>query len=646
MLRESILKWMKRLTIALIILIGVFLLGYMFWNLTFSDANEPKLVEDVHIASLDGVNVVPVKDAVPLSTTTTKTTIKPAVEEKINNNIKPSEVTTKSTDVPPMVDLDSELGIYEKAAVCSDSDVCSKVGSNIMKRGGNVVDSALAVLLCNGIVTMQSMGIGGGFIMNVFIKKDNRAYTIDAREVAPFAAQENMFVGKPSASLNSPEAIAVPGEVMGYYRAHSRFGSLSWKEIVEPSIKICEEGFILSQHQVDSLSYKQSVKNDPLLRLAFVNNATGEFHGIGSKIYPPQELCQTYVNLSKNGPLDFYNGSLAKDVAADLKDLGSIVTADDLEAYNADVVSSISMPLGKDTLYAVPPVGSGTIVAHIISILNGYNFTKESSTNETEKALTLHRMVEAFKFGFAKRWELSDMRFNDLRELVSQLTSTEYGEELRQKINDSATADDISFYGARFSSKDDFGTSHISMLAPNGDAVSVTSTVNHYFGAGFTGKRTGIIFNSGMDDFSIPGLSNQFDLPPSVSNFIEPQKRAMSSMSPMILTNSTGHVKLVIGSAGGSKIITSVAQIIARVVWFGEDIKTAIDAPRIHHQLVPNVLAYENESLESLMKLLEAKGHKTKRFVGRGSSMCGITQNKTAIYANADFRKRGGIHGF
>ncbi|XP_055845780.1 glutathione hydrolase 1 proenzyme-like isoform X2 [Episyrphus balteatus] len=647
--RENILKWMKRLTIALIILIGVFLLGYMFWNLTFSDAKEPKLVvEDVHIASLnDGGVVVPMRDAesVPATTITIPTTLKPDSRDNSIKNIP--EVTTKAAEVPSLEEFESKLGVYEKAAVCSDSGICSKVGSDIIKRGGNAVDSVLSVLLCNGIVTMQSMGIGGGFIMNVFIKKDNRAYTIDAREVAPFNAHESMFVKQPSASLSSPEAIAVPGEVMGYYQAHTRFGSLPWKQIIEPAIKICEEGFIMSEHQFGALGLKPSVKNDTLLRSAFVNNATGEFHEMGSKIMPPRELCQTYVNLSKNGPLDFYNGSIAKDIAADLKDLGSIVTADDLEAYSADFVSSISMPLGRDTLYAVPPVGSGSVVAHILSILNGYNLTKDSFSNETTKALFLHRMAEAFKFGFAKRWELSDMRFNDeLRDLVSQLTSTDFGEELRKKINDSATSDNNEFYGARFSSKDDFGTSHISVLAPNGDAVSVTSSVNHYFGAGFTGKRTGILFNSGMDDFSTPGVPNQFDLPPAPSNFIEPQKRAMSSMSPMILTNSTGHVKLVIGSAGGSKIITAVAQIIARVVWFGEDIKTAIDAPRIHHQLIPNILSYENESLESIAKLLEAKGHKTVRFLGRGSTMCGIAQNRTAIYANADFRKRGGIDGF
>lgn len=646
--RENILKWMKRLTIVLIILIGVFLLGYMFWNLTFSDANEPQLVDDVQVASINGGNIVSdtkVASSLPAGAATTTISPKVLQDAKTNKNMQQATAPTNATQSLEE-EFQSKMGVFEKAAVCSDSGVCSKVGSDIIKLGGNAVDSVLAVLLCNGIVTMQSMGIGGGFIMNVFIQKDKRAYTIDAREVAPFSAYDSMFSDKPISSLSSPEAIAVPGEVMGYYRAHSQFGSLPWKQIFEPSIKICEEGFIMSEHQHASLGFKPSVQNDTLLRSAFVNNATGEFYPIGTKIMPPRELCQTYVNLSKNGPLDFYNGSIAKDVAADLKDLGSLVTADDLEAYNADVVNSISMPMGKDTLYAVPPVGSGTIVAHIISILNGFNFTKEDFSNDTTKALTMHRIVEAFKFGFAKRWELSDLRFNDLRELVSQLTSTDYGEELRQKINDSAVNNDNTFYGARFSGKDEFGTSHISVIAPNGDAVSVTSSVNHYFGAGFMGKRTGILFNSAMDDFSTPGKPNLFELPPSPSNFIEAQKRPMSSMSPMILTNSTGHVKLVIGSAGGSKIITAVAQVIARVVWFGEDIKTAMDAPRIHHQLVPNVLAYENESLESIMKLLEAKGHKTKQFEGRGSTMCGIVQNRTAIYANADFRKRGGVSGF
>lgn len=166
------------------------------------------------------------------------------------------------------------------------------------------------------------------------------------------------------------------------------------------------------------------------------------------------------------------------------------------------------------------------------------------------------------------------------------------------------------------------------------------------FGCGATGKRTGIILNSGMDDFSSPGLKNYFGLPGSPANYIEPRKRALNSMSPAIIIDEDGEVKLVLGAAGGTKITTAVAMAIVRTLWLGQNIKEAVDSPRFHHQLVPNVLEYEYGTLDQVVKGLEAIGHKTQRYHHRGSVVCAIHQNKSAIYANADFRKAGDVFGF
>lgn len=547
---------------------------------------------------------------------------------------------------PPNVQVEqppsgSPLFVYEKAAISTDNQKCSDIGKSMFDRGGNVMDAALASLFCNGLLTLQSMGIGGGMIMNVYIKEDNKAYTIDgefiliwknfrslkllwviatirvtrkalsktfklhsnrnsilAREVSPYSASENMFSGLPKeASYTSPLAIAVPGELMGYYQAHKKFASMTWKELIEPTIKLCQDGITMTSHMRAALE-RFYVKKSPILMKMFYNNETAEFHKVGATIEVPKQLCETYKTIAENGPLDFYNGTLSKLVLKDLEEHGSLIKHGDLITYQADVSNSITLDIGSNILHLVPPVGSGVIVGKIMSILKGYNFSRNSIANETETALTLHRIVEAFKFGYAKRWELGDMRYNDVRQLLSDCTNHELAEEIMKKINDTQTSDDPRYYEALFDSTNENGTSHLSFLAPNGDAVSVTSSVNTYFGAGFVGPRTGIIFNSGMDDFSKPGESNFFGLPPAPSNYIGPQKRAQSSMAPTIVTDEHGNVTVVVGAAGGSKIISVVSQILMRILWFGQDIKQAIDAPRIYHQLVPNVLEYEYGILE------------------------------------------------
>uniref|UniRef100_W8BUZ8 Gamma-glutamyltranspeptidase 1 n=2 Tax=Ceratitis capitata TaxID=7213 RepID=W8BUZ8_CERCA len=581
---------------------------------------------------------------------TTASTITATATTTAISQTLPTRKALVLKDTPPLIKdkFESKLGVYKEAAVCSDREVCSEIGSHMLDLKGSAVDAAIATLLCNGILTMHSMGIGGGMLMNIFLKDTQHAYSIDAREVAPFAAFQEMFDGKLELSLNGGLSIAVPGELMGYHRAHERFGKLPWKTLVEPSVELCHEGFYLTHHQWNALNYRwHHMKNNTVLTDVFVNATTGQLYPVGTKIKPQKVLCETYELLAENGPLDFYNGTLAHRVVEDLKDLGSTVTAYDLESYSADMVSSITMQLGDDILYAVPPISSGTVVANVLSILEGFNFTKTDLIGAKNEANTLHRIAEALKFAFAKRWELGDLRFNDVRELVSRLTNPEYSASIRDKINDKKVYKEIFDYGAQFMGEDDAGTSHTVVLAPNGDAVSVTSSVNEYFGASQAGKRTGIVFNSGMNDFSVEGTTNNFGLPAAPSNFIDARKRPMSSMSPMILADRKGNVRLAIGSAGGSKIISAIVEVAARFLWFDQDIKSAIDAPRIHHQLVPNVLQYEfGQFDEEVLSLLKEKGHELKPYKDIGSVVCAIARNDTAIYANADFRKRGGIAGF
>lgn len=341
---------------------------------------------------------------------------------------------------------------------------------------------------------------------------------------------------------------------------------------------------------------------------------------------------------------DFYNGTISKMLVEDIKELGGIITAEDFRNYEVQWMEPISFNFQNgDTVYTSPPPGSGAILSFILNILDGYKFDKNSIEDLNKTILTYHRIVEAYKYSYAKRTELGDTNFVNISELLSNLTSREYADNIRSKIMDNTTFQDPKHYGAIYYDKGDHGTAHISIIDQNGDAVSVTSSINLFFGAGVTSKQTGIIFNSVMDDFSFPYFENYFGLPGSPHNEMKPEKRPLSSMSPTIIVDKDGEAKMVIGAAGGSVITTSVAWTIIRSLWFGENIKEAVDAPRIHHQLYPMQIMYEYGVIQQILDGLIALGHKIKRNLV--SVICALKKDNGQIYANADYRKGGDVYG-
>ncbi|XP_055618642.1 glutathione hydrolase 1 proenzyme-like isoform X2 [Toxorhynchites rutilus septentrionalis] len=563
-------------------------------------------------------------------------------DAKLYQKLMPPDPQRTDTKIIPSY---TPLHLYKQAAVCSDSEVCSSIGSQIFKKNGSIVDATLATMFCAGLTNMQSMGIGGGFIMNIYIKKDNKAYTLDARDISAKAATEDMHLHDPSTTNEGPLSITTPGELKGYWEAHKRFGKLPWKKIMQPSIDLCKDGFEMSKHMYDSLHTNAKVKFDEQLRQMYVDEQSNEFFKPGT-IIKPNLLCKTLEYIAENGGNSLYEGELAEKFERDLKDVGSIITKEDLESYKVRWNDSIPIDVNGDIMYVIPPPASGILVSFIINILKNYNFKPQDLSSINTTVLTYHRIIEAFKYSYGKRTQIGDPMFTDIEDLVRDLTSPEYAEQIRLKIVDDSTKNDPRDYGGQFHMKNNHGTAHISVIGPTGDAVSVTSSVNFYFGAALTGKRTGIIFNSGMDDFSSPGLKNYFGLPGSEPNYIRPQKRALSSMSPTIVVGKNGEAKLVVGAAGGTKITTAVAMIIMKSLWFNSDIKEAVDTPRIHHQLIPMSLQYEYGNLEGVLKGLEKKGHEVTRYRERGSIVCGIAKNETGIYANADFRKGGDVVGY
>ncbi|XP_066589447.1 scoloptoxin SSD14-like isoform X2 [Prorops nasuta] len=536
--------------------------------------------------------------------------------------------------------------LFQNEAICVDGTVCAEIGRSMFYRNGSVVDAAIATMICNGIVNMQSMGVGGGFLMTIYKRDTREAYVLNARDRAPHDLNSSIFENNdPRDSFQGPLAIAVPGEVAGYWAAHKKFGKIKWRELFEPSIKLCEDGYKMTKYQRDSVILTgKAIYNDPILKERFINPKTNEIKAVGSLI-KSKLLCETLRNISIKGASDFYQGEIGKNLINDLKKKGALMTLEDLENYDAKWQKPVETTFSNGvTLKTVGLPGSGGPLALILNILDGYNFTSKDIEDFTSTTKTYHKVVEAFKYAFALRSNLGDPDFTDMEDIMKNFTSKNFADAIRNKISLDKTWEDPNHYGATSSFTDDHGTSHIAILGPNGDGVSVTSSINFYFGSGIVSESTGIILNNVIDDFGVLKKSNFHGIPANKNNFVQPFKQPISSMSPSILTEPNGDIKLLVGAAGGTKIITSITQIIARMLWMDQTIKEAVEAPRIHHQLIPKELAYEYGIPKRVIEGLQALGHKTLRYKTPGSVVCSIHQTKGAIYVNPDYRTGANEH--
>ncbi|VDI01452.1 gamma-glutamyltranspeptidase / glutathione hydrolase / leukotriene-C4 hydrolase [Mytilus galloprovincialis] len=564
------------------------------------------------------------------------------------------QTVSHKTGTEPRFVSDSIEGHYRHAAVASDAGPpCARIGTHIMRsRHGSAVDAAIATLLCQCVSNFHSCGIGGGFFMTVYNKEYRSAYTIMARETAPGGANETMFVNR-SSTLGGL-AVGVPGEIRGYWLAHQIGGRLPWKDLFQPSIKLCREGIVVGFPVAFAMSRQtETIEKFQGLKDLIINPATGRFYEAGETVKRPK-LARTLEIIANEGVDAFYNGRLTEDIVVDIQDAGGIITEDDLAEYTALVKDPLVVKLNTDkTVFSPPPPSSGAILQFILNILDGYNLNEKSLSCKQKEIVIWHRIIEAFKFGFAKRTnigdgDVEDEAFNEeLNEFVKTLTSEEYAEEIRAQISDSQTFG-TEYYGPNFFDRlNSSGTSHLSVLAPNGDAVSVTSTINLFFGSKVVGSRTGVIFNNEMDDFSTPNTVNAFGLRASPANFIKPGKRPLSSMSPSIVVGPDGVVDLIVGASGGTKIITSTAMVTILTQWLGFSIKEAIDHRRVHHQLLPPNIAVEKGFPQFILDGLVSRGHNITVQDSAGSVVQGILQRREGcVTANSDFRKEGVPDGF
>ncbi|XP_072163900.1 glutathione hydrolase 1 proenzyme-like [Diadema setosum] len=439
-------------------------------------------------------------------------------------------------------------------------------------------------------------------------------------------------------------AIGVPGEIKGYWDAHQMFGKLPWRRLFEPSIQLAENGLFVSPELEYAISRKSEIMlSDESLREVFTDG-NGNLLRAGDTLYQ-RKLGNTLRKIADNGASEFYNGSIAENIAAELQNRDGIITVEDLAAYSVEKRTPLSFQLNDMTVYSGRPPCSGAVYALILNILKGYDFTPDSIGSLSNKVLTYHRIIEAFKFAYAKRSALGDESFVNITELVANMTSQTYADSLRARINDDRTYN-YTYYDPEFQIVNDGGTSHISIVDQEGNAASVTSTINTHFGSKVRGNITGIIFNNEMDDFSKPGENNIFGVPPSEANFIVPGKRPLSSMAPVIMVDDNGDVRFVVGASGGTRITTATSLVSMETLWFESSLVDAVERKRVHHQLVPQYFNYEPAFPSDIMEGLEVKGHEAKERSKIGYVQAIKRLEDDWLEAHCDSRKGGRPAGF
>jgi gamma-glutamyltranspeptidase/glutathione hydrolase len=533
------------------------------------------------------------------------------------------------------------------AAVASDNAEASAAGLAALEAGGNAVDAACATALALGVVHPFASGIGGGGFALVYRAKDRQVVALDFRERAPAAIRAEMFLrdGKadPKLSREGGLAVGVPGEVRGLGELVRRFGKLSFARCVAPAEALARRGSHVSWRLAEIAAEKApppAAGGAPAAAEAILARIYGHQDlSLGSVVRRP-DLATTLARLRAGGPDAFYRGPIADAIVAAVKDAGGVLSRADLESYAATERTPIEIPYRGLRVMAMPPPSSGgAALAETLGILAArYPDGAELAKLGRGSSAYLQVLAEALKHAFADRARhLGDPDFVAVP--LEHLLSPQYHAELARRIKDSAVlpADKYGTPDAPPAEHRDGGTTHLSVVDAEGNAVALTTTVNLGFGARLVAGKTGVVLNDQMDDFAVqPGVPNGFGLIGSAQNAVAPGKRPLSSMTPTIVADDDG-VRLVAGAAGGPTIITATAQVILNVIDFKLDAEAAIAAPRIHDQWFPEVLLVEPEIPRDVVQGLTARGQKVKEIPHVGVSNL-IVRSKAGLEAAAEPR--------
>lgn len=501
---------------------------------------------------------------------------------------------------------ESLLAKGAQAMVACDVPLCSTMGKEILLRGGNAADAAITVALCIGSVNLHSSGIGGGgYIVS---SKGDDSISIDAREMAPSKAHKNMYYKSPNLAMFGGLAVAIPGELAGLYELFTQHGSgnLTWHQLFEPVIELNRKGWtaeliwVYGVHKMHELVLNKV----PSLRETWdfiYKDGCRLLVEVGDHIRRPN-YADTLEMIAKNGShAIFYDpeGPFAPRLAKLASATGGILEAQDFGKYKVKVSPALSYKFEANNeeyeLFTAAGVSSGLALIAGLGFYSTLN--KRLPLAEDDFLLQQHRLVEAMKWTSSARSHLGDANETYWNEVKDKFSSADWANSIidEKKYSDNKTFE-WQHYGPLFEVAGKHGTSHFSIVDENGDSVSMTTTVNLLFGSMVYDDKTGIILNDEMDDFSLPHHSNAFNLTPSVLNFVKPLHRPLSLMSPTIIKKN-GKTDLLIGAAGGSRIVTAILQAIIRNIFHEMPLLDVVAYSRVHHQLIPSYIMVENTTV-------------------------------------------------
>lgn len=483
----------------------------------------------------------------------------------------------------------AEIVESEQGVVAADDARCSEIGASTLRQGGHAVDAAVSTALCVGVVNPVGSGIGGGAFMIVRSSSTSKTQAYDMRETAPGAASQNMYANNLNNKYSGALSMGVPGEIAGLHEAWLQHGRLNWRTLFQPAIKLARDGFVVAPYLASSIAKSaKKIMNDPGLQQVFAPN--GRLLQAGDKC-SNLELAQSLEAVAEQGPQAFYNGTVGEKFVKDVRDAGGILTMEDLKNYKVDIMDALAANVTGYTIYGMPPPSSGTLgMSLVLNILNSYGSSKAAEGN-----LGLHRLIEAMKHMFAVRMNLGDPAFINTAKYMSEMLSQSYADKIQKMIVDNTTFPPEYYMNmeSRWSQLRDHGTSHFCIVDAERNAVSMTTTINYGFGAGVLSPSTGILLNNEMGDFAAPTEITPDMLPPAPANFIEPNKRPLSSMTPIIVTKDN-QLAGVMGGSGGLFIIPAVIQVFLNHFVLRMEPLTAVESPRVYHKLIPNTVLYEN----------------------------------------------------
>lgn len=523
--------------------------------------------------------------------------------------------------------------------VATSHTLATEIALDVLKSGGNAVDAAVTAGFALAVTQPRSGNIGGGGFMLISPGDGGNVEAIDYREKAPAGATETMFQDDEGNVVTNRSrfthlAAGVPGTVAGFALALERHGTITLKEALAPAIKLAREGFIVPPRFTEGLEQaKERLQRWEATRKTFYKEDGSPWQP-GERFRQP-DLANTLQRIADQGIKGFYQGKTAELIEAEMQRHGGLITRDDLKNYEPVIRKPVHGTYrGYDVFSMSPPSSGGTHIVQILNILEGYPIGSWGHNS----AKTIHHMAEAMKLAYADRSKyLGDSDFVDVP--VKGLTSKAYAKELREGIDPDHARPSSDIRPGDPAPYESNETTHFSVVDQWGNAVSNTYTINFSYGSGITVAGAGFLLNNEMDDFSAkPGVPNAYGLIGGDANKVEPGKRMLSSMSPTIVRKD-GKNWLVTGSPGGSRIITTTLQVIMNVIDHNMNIQTAVNAPRIHHQWLPDEIRVEQGVSPDTIRLLEDKGHKVVTKTAMGAIQSILIDENGTLYGGADPRR-------